>query len=43
VLWNPATFRLGSDPSDNYNRLEEWMRSYRVRESQSFAIKGTDR
>lgn len=43
VLWNPASFRLSNDTADNYNRLEEWMRSYRRIETQSFSVRGTDR
>lgn len=43
VLWNPTFFRLVSDGPTNYARLEEWQRSYRRTETQSFAVRGTER
>ncbi|MBX3096482.1 MAG: hypothetical protein KF812_06430 [Fimbriimonadaceae bacterium] len=44
VLWNPAFFSVvGGTGAQNFERLEEWMRSYRRVETQSFATKGANR
>ena len=40
VLWNPARFVLGTDPEDNFRRLEVWMRSWRRVNTDSFAVGG---
>lgn len=40
VLWNPTQFALGGDELENYNRLEQWMRSTRRIETESFVMSG---
>ncbi|MCH7904682.1 MAG: hypothetical protein IH944_08985 [Armatimonadetes bacterium] len=40
VLWNPASFVLGTDPEANFRRLEVWMRSWRRMKTDSFAVGG---
>lgn len=43
VLWNPARFNLVTDEVANYNALEEWMRSWRKTETESFRTGGVQR
>lgn len=40
VMWNPASFRLDTDPVKNYSELEVWMRNWRKTENESLQIGG---
>ncbi len=40
VLWNPTSFAFASDEAANYRLLENWMRSWRKIETESFIAGG---
>lgn len=42
VLWNPATFVLGSDQLENFNRFMRWAESWRKTETESFEAGGVN-